>query len=214
MSEQPTEGVIKYQLSHQKKALSNPPIQLLNSWRLLLKNLDMVGQHPNRYQGYGFGNLSQRLTPLPATHNNCFLITGTQTGGLAQLSAADYAMIIEANPTQNQLTAEGLCAPSSEALSHAIIYQTLPQINFIFHIHCPIIWQYSQQLTIPCLPTNLAYGTPAMAQAIASLVQEKQVQSHGIISMLGHEDGLISFGKTADEAGWPLIHYWVLAHTV
>ncbi|MCX4028553.1 class II aldolase/adducin family protein [Endozoicomonas sp. SM1973] len=167
---------------------------------------------PGRYQGYGFGNLSQRLTAFTPAHNpNCFLITGTQTGALAHLRSADYALVTNACPTQNQLTAEGLAAPSSEALSHAVIYQTLPHINFVFHVHCPTIWQLSQQLAIPCLPASLAYGTPAMATAIASIIKDKQVQTQGIISMLGHEDGLISFGETAEKAGWPLIHYWLLA---
>lgn len=203
------EGVIKYHLNHLKQPLTAPPINVLNSWRRLLKKLDMIGQHPNRYQGYGFGNLSQRLTSSADT----FLITGTQTGALSILSPTDYAIVTQANPEKNQLTAEGLVAPSSEALSHGTVYQTLPHIHFVFHVHCPDIWQHSQPLGIPCTAADIAYGTPTMAQALSSLLKDQSVQRQGIISMLGHEDGLISFGETAEQAGWPLIKYYTRVNT-
>lgn len=45
---------------------------------------------------------------------------------------------------------------------------------------------------------NIAYGSQEMAEAAARLLENK---SAGIFVMKGHEDGFISYGTTAEEAG-------------
>ncbi|OYW95854.1 MAG: aldolase [Alishewanella sp. 32-51-5] len=108
MTEQ--EGVIKFQLSYQQAELTAAAdVSELNAWRTLCVQLGMLGLHPLRYDNYGFGNISQRL---PGTDQ--FLISGTQTGGKAVLTAADYALVSHCQPELNQIAASGPCKPSDE----------------------------------------------------------------------------------------------------
>jgi hypothetical protein len=45
---------------------------------------------------------------------------------------------------------------------------------------------------------DVPYGTQEMAEAASALLANK---STGIFVMKGHEDGIISYGTTAEEAG-------------
>lgn len=195
------EGVIKYQLDHRPIALTaNININPLNSWRSILYKLQLIGQDPARYQGLGYGNLSQRLDP----QGNAFLITGTQTGDLPSLSAADYVMISEACPERNFIASQGLIPPSSEALTHASIYQhTAAQV--VIHVHSPEIWRNSQRLNLACIGAEVAYGTPAMATAVEALCLSAGWTEQGLFSMLGHEDGIVAFANTLPQAAYSLI---------
>ena len=188
MTEQ--EGVIKYQLSHHSRPI-DAQINLaeLNGWRQIMLRLQLIGQDEHRYMGYGFGNISFRLAEQP----RCFLISGTQTGHLTTLSHQDVAIITRAEPEKNRLESYGICKPSSEALTHATVYQQNPDINAVIHVHSPDIWLNTQTLNIASTAKEIPYGTPAMALAVKQLFDNHQLQQQGIISMLGHEDGVISF---------------------
>jgi len=88
-----SEGVIKYHLSHQNVPLKiQPPIAVLNAWRSVFYKLELIGQAENRYDGYGYGNISQRVVTRHVDER-CFIITGTQTGGLSLLSIHDYCLV-------------------------------------------------------------------------------------------------------------------------
>lgn len=55
-----TEGVIKYQLHHEISILPKGiNLTEINKYRSLVYNLNLIGQNPARYQGYGYGNISQ-----------------------------------------------------------------------------------------------------------------------------------------------------------
>jgi len=114
---QETEGVIKYQLHH-KSARANVAwnIYTMNIWRTLLYQLELIGQQADRYMGYGYGNISQRF------NGEQFIISGTQTGGIIELSHDDYCLVETADLSNNSLYSTGPCKPSSEALSHASVY--------------------------------------------------------------------------------------------
>lgn len=201
------EGVIKYQLDHKPVAITaNININPLNSWRSILYKLQLIGQDPARYQGLGYGNLSQRLEPV----NPAFLITGTQTGHLPNLSAADYVMITQANPERNFIASQGLIPPSSEALTHASIYQhTAAQV--VIHVHSPDIWRNSQRLNLACIGADIAYGTPAMAAAVEALCRNHGWTEQGLFSMLGHEDGIVAFANSLSVAAQSLIEQLAMA---
>ncbi|RDH45230.1 class II aldolase/adducin family protein [Zooshikella ganghwensis] len=190
-----TEGVIKYQLHHRQEPITIPDqlTQALTAWRSILVKLEVIGQDAHRYQGFGFGNLSAR------SNNNTFYITGTQTGEYPVLQQKHYSEVIEANINEFSIYSRGLTKPSSEALSHSAVYQASPDINFVFHGHSPEIWHATQQLNLPAIPANIAYGTQAMAEAVTKLLHEKPATS-GFV-MEGHEDGIITFGRTAEQAG-------------
>ena len=49
------------------------------------------------------------------------------------------------------------------------------------------------------------YGTPAMAREVERLFRETDVMEQKLFSMAGHEDGIVGFGASAEEAGAALI---------
>jgi L-ribulose-5-phosphate 4-epimerase len=89
----------------------------LNECRRKLHELHLIGVDSN---GIGFGNLSIREGP---TYN--FYITGSATGGLAELTLADCVRVVAHDFDQNWLCYEGVAIPSSESLTHAAIYETI-----------------------------------------------------------------------------------------
>lgn len=197
-----TEGVIKYQLHHTHSPL---PAQIalaeLNAWRTMMFKLNLIGQNPQRYQGYGFGNISQRLN----SENLQFVISGTQTGHLSVLSRHDYSLVTQAIPKQNTLFSSGETQSSSEALTHASVYLQNPDIQAVIHVHCPEIWQQTQALNLAHTAADVAYGTPEMAAAVTQLFKSENWQQSAVFTLLGHEDGVIAFGTSLSQAACALI---------
>jgi hypothetical protein len=197
------EGVIKYHLKHINKPLP-PTIDFseLNSWRSIMIKLELIGQNPARYEGLGFGNISQRLSKT----SQSFIISGTQTGHLNPLGNNDFCIVQTADPKTNTLISEGPCKPSSEALTHASVYLEASESQAIIHTHCPSIWKNSKQLQLACTDREIAYGTPEMADAVTQLIDTQQFNSGGIFSMLGHKDGIVTFAPTLRQASEYLIN--------
>ncbi len=209
MSEQ--EGVIKYQLNHNNAPLARHiSLSKINAWRQIFLKLGLIGQQPDRYAGYGFGNISQRL---PANHTSDlqFLISGTQTGHIKTLTQSHYCRILKAQPDKNRLASSGETKPSSEALTHASVYQHNKNIQAVIHIHSPEIWHNTQMLNLPHTNANIAYGTPEMAIEVNRLLQSLNNPDSGIFSMSGHEDGIIAFSESMEKAATTLIHYYAKA---
>ena len=199
MTEQ--EGVIKFQLDFcQKAALSADDVVQISSWRTIMLQLGMLGQTPLRYDNYGFGNISQRFG-----HGQQFIISGTQTGGITAMTAADYALVTACQPALNRIVALGQTKPSSEAMTHGQLYQLSADINFVIHAHCPVIWQRADALGLAQTRAEVPYGTVAMADEVARLFRDTAVLEQGIFSMAGHEDGVVAFGDSAAQAAQRLI---------
>jgi len=193
------EGVIKFHLDFRAGPAPEESLLLkLNAWRTSFLELGLIGQDPERYEGYGFGNLSRRL---PGQRENAFLISGTQTGHLNALKANHYATVLHCNPAKNQLQATGQIKPSSEALSHGILYQINPQIHWVMHLHSPDIFNNYRSLVLPCTDPSAAYGTPEMASAIEALAKEQQDGHSSLLVMGGHQDGILAYGSDADATG-------------
>ena len=200
-----TEGVVKYQLDYN----SAPPVSLdtikeINAWRKIFFMLDLIGQDPARYGGYGYGNVSCRLK-----HNKeAFLITGTQTGHLPSLGPEHYTTVTMCDPDHNHIVASGPVKPSSEALTHGALYRADKNIQYVFHVHCPEIWNNAAIMGLTITDANIQYGTPEMAQEFERLVYIKEVQQRPIIVMGGHEDGVVTYGASAEHAGSLLVNYF------
>lgn len=191
------EGVIKFQINFtETKALPERYWHELNHWRNQLFAAGLVGMDPERYEGCGYGNVSQRLNPDEDT----FIICGTQTGGIPSLKGQHFVTVDDCDFNRNRITAHGPIKPSSESLTHGIIYQTNPSINFVFHIHSPHLWQHRQQWGIPCTGSDAEYGTQKMVQEVRELLSNDAVRNGHIVAMDGHEDGIVSFGATGKTA--------------
>lgn len=199
------EGVTKFDLRYEKTPA--PPsalIQTLNGWRRILYDLGLIGTEETAAGTIGFGNLSQRLES-GVEGGARFLITGTQTSLKRALTVKDYSTVVAWDIATNCVHAQGPTAPSSESLSHAVIYTALPQAGFVFHAHSPAIWSCAAKLNLATTPGDAAYGTPAMANEIRDLVTKLPHADSGIIVMGGHRNGVIAFGDSALAAGQRLI---------
>lgn len=199
-----TEGVVKYRLDFTPAPAPEwSLIADLDAWRSVLFRLGLTGHDPDRYGGLAYGNVSRRLA------GRQFLVSGTQTGGIPRLSAAHYCRVTDFDPMANFLAAEGPIRPSSEALTHAAVYQASDSANCVLHIHSPELWRQAGPLAIPVTDPRIAYGTPEMAAAVEALLADPGIR---IIAMGGHTDGLIALGESVEAAALPLIR--MLAHAL
>jgi L-ribulose-5-phosphate 4-epimerase len=192
------EGVIKFKFNWiQEPSMPYKWISELNEWRDKLYKAGLIGEDAN---GIGYGNISRRL------ERNTFVITGSGTGSLEKLNAEHYTKVMAYNIFQNTLTSAGPVKASSESLTHAAVYETVPELNAVFHIHHLALWE---SLLTHLLSTakHIEYGTAAMAIEIARLLKDPLVQQQGIIAMGGHKEGVLSFGKDLEHAGRSIEKY-------
>ena len=185
------EGVIKFKLTLKRApAPEMNQVIALEKWRALFFKLALIGEYP--IDKIGYGNLSSRIS------KKTFIITGSQTGHLAHLQAHHYSKVIECDLKRGSVTAEGLIPPSSESLTHYGMYEANPNINYVFHVHHQKLWEMMCNGPFDFISDDVPYGTQAMAEAASQLMGTK---TSGIFVMKGHEDGIISYGATPEEAG-------------
>jgi L-ribulose-5-phosphate 4-epimerase len=169
----------------------------LNACRQKLLELRVVGVDST---GIGFGNLSVRDG---ATNN--FYITGSATGGMTELTRADYAKVLAYDFERNLLRYEGTAIPSSESLTHAAIYQCDANAGAVIHCHDSNLWAALVNQA-PTTSKAVDYGTPAMAFEVMRLFEVTDVQSRKVLVMAGHEGGIVAFGRDLEEAFAVLTH--------
>jgi len=205
------EGVIKYHLEHTQKPINEKlSLSEINAWRTIIFRLGLIGQDPERYDNLGFGNISQRLN----SQGSQFIISGSQTGHIEHLSPEHYCLVVKADPRKNRIQSCGLCKPSSESLTHASIYDQDCNIQSVIHVHSPEIWNHTAALNLSHISADIYYGTVEMAIAVEQLFQSGNLQQTSLFTMLGHEDGVVSFGKNMQEAAWELIKYLAMAISI
>ena len=218
MSPGPVEGVVKFEVAHRTRALEprvfGETAQVLAGWREVLHRLRLVGRDPARYDGAAYGNLSARVGPWGemARGRRRFLITGTQTGGRSRISLGELCVVERYDLTGNRVESFGPVPPSSESMTHGAIYDAAPSCRAVLHVHAPEIWLRARALGIPATRAEIPYGTPEMAREVERLFRESALAERGILAMLGHEDGVIAFGASAETAGAILVR--ALARTL
>ena len=126
----------------------------LNACRRKLVDEHLLGLCPN---GVGFGNVSVRNSPTTS-----FYITGSATGGLAELTPADCVRVVAYDFARNWLSYEGIAIPSSESLTHAAIYESDSITSAVIHCHDSALWAMLLD-RVPTTSKAVAYGTPEMA---------------------------------------------------
>mgnify|MGYP001823575724 FL=1 len=190
-----SEGVIKYRLAYRPGPL--PPAGGLDDlfrWFRRCRERGLIGRDPERYGGFAFGNISCRAA-------GGFIISGTQTGGNDSLRADDLAWVESFDVGRNRLLARGPSRPSSEAMTHGQIYQALPGVKAVIHVHSPAIWRNARPLGVPLTDPSAAYGTPQMATEVTRLLTASPPRTAGLFVMGGHEDGVVGYGSEMDAAG-------------
>jgi L-ribulose-5-phosphate 4-epimerase len=163
----------------------------LNKCRGKLRELHLIGVDSN---GIGFGNLSVRDG---ATHN--FYVTGSATGGLAELTLTHCVRVVAYDFEKNQVRYEGSAVPSSESLTHAAIYESDPTACAVIHCHDFDLWATLLD-RVPTTSQAAAYGTLQMADEIIRLFKVSDLRSGKIFVMAGHEGGIVVFGKNCEDA--------------
>ncbi len=175
------EGIIKFQCDWKKtKPFSDTKTVELIRFRQLLFKKKWIGCYPD---GIGYGNLSCRKSA------NTFYISGSATGDVESFGDRHISIVTEFELQENQLKCMGPVKASSESLSHAVIYQSLPEVQAVIHIHNGRLWK-NNLFKAPTTPKSIPYGTPQMAEEIKTHLASNQ----GVIIMGGHEEGIIAYG--------------------
>jgi len=184
------EGYIKFDCNWEEATIitENDVVDLCH-WRKQLYDLKLIGIYPD---GIGFGNISQRKV------DSTFIISGSATGGLKKLSPEHFSLVKNYNIDANSVQCKGLIRASSESMSHAAVYQTIPEVQFVFHIHSMELWERYLNV-LPTTSLEATYGTPEMAYSIIDLIS-KEKKANGILVMGGHQEGLIASGRNGKEA--------------
>jgi hypothetical protein len=194
------DGVIKYDRSNFTQC---GPIDLveylsLEYWRKKLFKLNLIGEYAEA--GVGFGNLSEirDYSQFHKTPHPQFVITGTQTGKYSELDGNFYTRVLDYDIEKLKINMMGPIEASSEALTHAAIYSHNKKIQAVFHIHSQKIWKGMIDDQANFTASDIPYGTVAMARATERCIGNKE---SGIFCMHGHEDGVVAYGRTLEEAG-------------
>ncbi len=186
------EGVIKFNCHWQPGMLpAGIDVTALLQTRNELFRLGLIGF--DKTEKVGFGNISTRVD------DNQFIISGTQTGHVAQLSENELSLVTGTAITANTVFCSGPAKASSESMTHAAIYQLIPAANAVIHIHHNGLWKKLKH-HLPTTKADIGYGTQDMANEIERLLKENDLLTHKLLVMAGHQDGIISFGDTMEAA--------------
>ncbi|MCB1684309.1 MAG: class II aldolase/adducin family protein [Pseudomonadales bacterium] len=200
-----SEGIIRFAYDLQPSVSSIVDEELfaqLKAWRTILTKLSLLGRHPRRYDGLGFGNLSLRDPERPGE----FIITASQSSGIRRIDQRNITRITNYNLQRFWVDACGEEPPSSETMTHAMIYAADPRISWVFHAHSPEIWSRAAALALPCTPDTAVNGSGELVQAVSDLLN--RYHSRPIVfATLGHTDGIFACGPTARDAGGLLVSY-------
>lgn len=183
------EGYIKYKSTWIEGPAPDVAVaQELESWRRPLIAAGLIGHY--KELGIGYGNLSVRHGK-PGQ----FLISGTQTGHIATTNEMHYSLVTAYDILANTVTCIGPVQASSEAMTHAAIYELDPMIGAIVHVHSLRLWEKLLN-KLPTTGADVAYGTPQMAAEFRRLFEQTEFGETGLAVMGGHEEGLVSIGRT------------------
>lgn len=182
------DGIIKFQYEFEKEDLKpSPIIKELIQYRNRAFQLGYIGVYED---GIGFGNISIRV-------NDGFLISGSATGSIALSNSNHFSKVDRWSVEENKIRCRGPLAASSESLTHAIIYDQLPEVNAVLHIHNSALWNRYYHL-LPSTCSHIPYGTTDMAGAVRFLIR-KQDGNNGLFLMKGHQDGLLAYAENMEE---------------
>ena len=190
------EGTIKFKLNHSFVKIDekiNYDFQSLNRFRTILWEMKLIGVYPPAHPdaNLGFGNISRRVNK-----SDFFVISGTQTGSKKTLVKADYSLVKDFEFSKGIVNSIGLTKPSSEALTHAAIYSIAPEVQYVIHIHSLLLWEKTEELKLATTDKKAEYGSLELVKAIQKVYTSGE---KGLVSLLGHREGLLIWGKDGEE---------------
>ena len=192
------EGYIKYKSFWTQAPVPNASAtEELEAWRQPLLAAGLIGHYDEL--GIGYGNISIRCG-----EPGQFLISGSQTGHIEKTDKTHYALVTSFNTHANIVCSVGPVQASSEAMTHAAIYGLDGNIGAIVHGHSHALWR-SLLNKLPTTGAGVAYGTPQMADEFRRLYRDTAFRETGLAVMAGHEEGILSFGTTLEEAAGKIL---------
>lgn len=203
------EGVVQFGYTLTQ---SSPPFTTgvdfaeLQSWRHILHRLALLGQSEDVYDGFAYGNVSMRRPGMGSS----FLISATQTGGLEHTAQSDWVLITEYDLATFQVSAVGLNPPSSESVTHAMVYAADANITCVLHAHNHDIWSHTTALDLPTTGLTTPYGSPDLALEVSRLLRDNHVRPL-VFATPGHEDGVFACGEDLATTASALIRLLVAA---
>ncbi|MHA2090899.1 MAG: class II aldolase/adducin family protein [Candidatus Kariarchaeaceae archaeon] len=126
----------------------------------------------------GVGNVSIRIREDPSL----FLITATGTDLTTISSIDDFCIVSKTNDPQ--IFYYGSKSPSSESPMHAIIYESLSDVDIIFHSHPSNIANLSEHSDLSITTQEFAYGTFEVGKPVVRLLRSSPIavlRNHGIV---------------------------------
>lgn len=195
------EGYIKFNCvwTQQRIEISEEVFQELEKQRSRLYKLGLIGMYPD---GIGFGNISVRMD-----NENKFIITGSATGQFSRLATSHYSLVNDSNFVNNSISCTGLTKASAESLTHAAIYEALPEVGAVVHIHSLQLWEKLKN-KLPTTLETIEYGTPEMALAVKELALVANSHFEKIIIMGGHREGILAFAGSLEDATSAIINIY------
>lgn len=196
------EGYVKYNCHwNESEAVNYSGLEELNLWRKNMYDLKLIGYYEQHRVGYGNISMRFRATAedFPSSSSQ-FVISGTQTGHLPTLDATHYALVNKCDLEENELTCSGPCKASSESLTHSVFYKLDSKCQAVIHIHNLDLWK-ALMYKVPTTKVEVPYGTPEMAKEIIRLYGDSELPTRKLVVMAGHDEGIIAFGDTLEEAG-------------
>lgn len=197
------EGYIKFSFDiKENKPVAERKIKELNYYRQKCFDLKLIGVNKEgELQGVGFGNISVK-------DGDYFIVSGAKTGKFEVLTNKHYSRITGYDLSKNHVECQGVIWPSSEAMTHAAVYDSDSSIRAVIHIHNKNIWDYLSKQDVPETSKDAEYGTPEMGNEVKRLFKETDASQKKIIVMQGHEDGVLVFGESLKEAYFVLMKYY------
>lgn len=197
----PDEGIIKFSC---ECSLRQPPtwdgaeaFEELAACRTRLKERGWLGEYQTGpLAGIGFGNVSVR-----SRGSGHFWITGSATGRVIDMGMEHVALVTAFDVASNSVQCEGWVPASSETMTHAVIYDSIPDAQAVVHIHEPDLWQMALDSNdLPRSDAAVPYGTPEMVRELERLLHSTSFGGEGVMAMAGHDEGLLAFGSSLEEA--------------
>ncbi len=170
----------------QKAAPENGRLSELTGWCRVFHEKDLAPP----YDGGSFGNLSFRTEP----GKNEFIITGSRMGLKDNPGPEAFVHVIDVDMENTLIQARGLREPSSETMLHYAIYKARPEINAIFHGHCPQILDHAEDMNIPQTEKFIPYGTREMVDGFLAILNKGDF-------LIIREHGFVALGTSMNTAG-------------
>ncbi len=187
------EGVIKFDFfcEDDQDVIPEKLFHEVNPVRNKLAELELIGQYPD---GLSYGNIS-----IKDNNTKDFYITASDTGKIKTTGKEHYVRIVSCNTDNNFCKFRGKGLPSSETLTHFIIYELSKEVRSVIHVHNKELWD-NLKGKVPSTSESAGYGTVKMVKEVSLLFGQGRVQQEKLLVMKGHEEGVVCFGGSATEA--------------